>query len=72
MTRPVKLQINNSGAWRDMFRFDLDSVDAEAVQTAAVQLVEAVDHTGRTSLRICIANAEQTRLIHWNAEKGWT
>lgn len=35
MSRPCKLQINSKGAWRDVLNFDLDVVDAEALQHAA-------------------------------------
>ena len=34
MSRPCKLQINTSGAWRDLLRFDIDTIDADALQVA--------------------------------------
>lgn len=71
MSRPCKLQINNSGAWRDVVRFDIDAQDAEAIQAAAVNLVVLADPTGRTSLRIATADAFQKALIRWDAKKGW-
>lgn len=71
MSRPCKLQINNSGAWRDVVRFDIDAQDAEAIQAAAVNLVVLADPGGKTSLRIATADAFQTALVRWDAKKGW-
>lgn len=71
MARPCKLQINTSGAWRDVLRFDLDEVDAEALQVAAANLVVIADPGGRTGLRLSTADAFQTALIRWDAKKGW-
>lgn len=69
--RMVKLQINSSGAWRDVLRFDIDEHDVEAIQAAAVNLVVLADPDGRTSLRIATADALQTALIRWDAKRGW-
>lgn len=69
--RMVKLQINNSGAWRDVVHFDIDAQDAEAIQVAAVNLVVLADPAGRSSLRIATADALQTALVRWDAKKGW-
>lgn len=71
MSRPCKLQINNSGAWRDVLRFDLDAVDAEVLQIKAAELVCIADPTGRTNLRITLADSLQTTLVRWDAGKGW-
>lgn len=35
MTRAVKLQINQRGAWRNALSFDQDAVDVEAIQVPA-------------------------------------
>jgi len=71
MSRPCKLQINTSGAWRDLLKFDIDTVDSDALQDAAADLVRAADPTDRTSLRITMADSLQTTLIRWDAEHGW-
>lgn len=71
MSRPCKLQINSSGAWRDVLRFDIDSVDVEALQVAAVNLVLLADPKGNTTLRISTADAFQTALIRWDSKRGW-
>jgi hypothetical protein len=71
MSRPCKLQINSTGAWRDVLRFDIDLIDHEAMQIAAANLVLLADPDSRTTLRIVIADALQTVLVHWDAKKGW-
>jgi len=71
MTRPCKLQINTKGAWRDVLTFDLDTVDVEALQIAASNLVVIADPDGRTALRIATADGFQHALIRWDAKKCW-
>ena len=71
MSRPCKLQINTKGAWRDALSFDIDQVDAEALQVAAANLLVIADPLGRTTLRIVMADSLQTALLHWTAAKGW-
>ena len=71
MSRPCKLQINSSGAWRDLLRFDIDQVDDGALQDAAATLIEIADPTGRTTLRICTADALPAPLVYWGAKSGW-
>ena len=71
MTRPCKLQINSKGGWREVLAFDIDSVDADALQVAAANLVLIADPGGRTTLRIAIADAYQTALLRWDAKSGW-
>lgn len=72
MSSPCKLQINSRGAWRDVLGFDSDAMRAEALQVAASNLVMIADHSGRTTLRIVLADGLQTVLQHWTYEKGWT
>ena len=67
----VRLQINTSGAWKDILRFDIDAVDDQAIQIAAVQLVELAYPRGSASLRIATADAFQTALVRWDAKNGW-
>jgi hypothetical protein len=69
--RMVKLQINSSGAWKDLLRFDIDTVDDQAIQVAAAHLVNLADPDGRTGLRIAIADGYQTVLVRWDQKKGW-
>lgn len=71
MSRPCKLQINTTGAWRDVLRFDIDAVDAGALQLAASELVGIADPEGKASLRITMADSLQTTLVRWDAKNGW-
>lgn len=71
MSRPCKLQINTSGAWRDLLRFDIDTIDADALQVAAAELVSIADPEGRTTLRITMADSLQSVIVRWDAKKGW-
>lgn len=69
--RMVKLQLNTSGAWKDVLRFDIDAVDDQAIQVASVQLVELAYPEGRAKLRIATADAWQTALVYWDSKRGW-
>ena len=71
MSRPCKLQLNSSGAWRDLLRFDIDGVDCEVLQIKAAELLTVADPAGRISLRITMADDRQTALLHWTAKNGW-
>lgn len=70
MTRPAKLQINQSGAWRDVLRFDIDQLVNEAA------FLEAADKMMRSTgsmktMRIVSDESLPGRLMYWNAEHGW-
>lgn len=66
--KPVKLQVNTSGAWKDVVSFDAaDPVDSAKVQDAAQTLG---DVSGAT-FRIVIRDGMQTVLTHWSREHGW-
>lgn len=69
--RVVKLQINLRGAWRDALKFDLNEVDGDDVKAAAAHLVRLADPSGKTMLRIAIADGLQTALMRWDAKNGW-
>ena len=71
MGRPCKLQFNARGAWRDVLQFDLDAVDDEALQVAAVKLLLLADPQGGTKARICMADSFQSVLLYWDAKSGW-
>lgn len=71
MSRPCKLQINSTGAWRDMLQFDIDQVDAEVVQIKAAELVIVANPESRTTLRIVTCDGMQTALVRWDVKKGW-
>jgi hypothetical protein len=71
MTYPVKLQINSTGAWRDVLRFDMNAADICAVMDAAALLVILADPLCKTGLRISTADTHQKAISRWDAQKGW-
>lgn len=76
MTNPtqpllIKLQVNTTGAWRDVLLFDDQNIDL--VMTNADQLYRlAFDRSASgLSLRI-IATGDVAPVMTWKAAKGWT
>lgn len=66
--KPVKLQVNTSGAWKDVVRFDAaDPVASDKVMQAAPLLG---DVSGAT-FRIAMCDSYQTVLMSWTPDKGW-
>ena len=59
-TKPVKLQLNNSGAWKDLARFDAADADrADAIMNASAQLAAAAnDGHDRPQLTLRIVTDE--------------
>lgn len=76
MQKPCKLELNNSGAWKTLGKFDAAVEDAtDDIMTAAEHLAEALNapYTGRTalvSLRI-IAEGDTAPMMTWKQGKGW-
>lgn len=71
MSRPVKLQINQRGAWRDALRFDMATLaDKSLFLDAAAEMVRS---TGclETTMRIVTVSSLPECLMYWNAERGW-
>lgn len=70
MSRPVKLQINQRGAWRDIMRVDIDQLADEAGFLAgAAQMVGSSGQ--KAALRIVTDESLPERLKVWSAESGW-
>ena len=65
--RRVKLQINTSGAWRNVIDFDVD--DGGEVCALAETLVARSLNPDRSSLRVITPNA--VPLMLWTPETGW-
>lgn len=65
-SRIVRLQVNTTGAWRNVMDFDL--ADEADVLHLAPQLFGSAVHAG--SLRI-IVPGETGWLASWTAENGW-
>jgi hypothetical protein len=68
--RPVRLELNNSGAWKALATFDAGDDDMADKARAAGQLLGELGGQ-RTSLRICTAEALPVVLLRWTAERGW-
>lgn len=66
--RPVKLQINTAGAWRDVITFDVECEDE--VLYHAPNLVGCSVHPDRVSMRVIIPG-DTAPLLHWTHENGW-
>lgn len=67
--KPVTLQVNTTGAWRNIIGFD--AADAQA-SDSAMQAAELLGQacTG-AKFRIVLADGTQTCLLSWTAEGGW-
>lgn len=76
MLKPVKLELNNTGAWKTLGRFDADD-DAQSslVMDAAEDLVKTLhnseDPRGCPKLRVAIDDGLSTVLYQWTIEHGW-
>lgn len=66
--RPVKLQVNTSGAWKDVLFFDAGNDEKTGQVLHGVDILGPV---GSSSFRLAMRDAEQTVLMHWSAGKGW-
>lgn len=66
--RPVKLQVNTSGAWRDVISFDAGK-DVECAE--AMSAAETLGRISGAKFRVVIKGALQTPLMHWTRDAGW-
>jgi len=72
MTRPVKLQINQKGAWRDMMTVDIDQlVDEKQFLAVAAELVEYSGQEATTTMRIVTTASPLVCLMAWSTAGGW-
>ena len=74
MKKPVRLEINNSGAWKLLGRFDAaDDEASDDLLNDAERLAQSLSECGnRLTLRVSCADAPHLVLMHWNdAESGW-
>ena len=74
MKKPLRLEINNSGAWKVLGRFDTDDeFVANNVLVAAAQMAQALVAGGnRLTLRVSCADAPHVVLMHWSDQySGW-
>lgn len=69
--KPVKLQLNCTGAWRDVIRWDAAD---DAASDQVVAAAETLGRIGRASCRIAVADEggrSPTVLTHWSLDHGW-
>ncbi|CAM8627493.1 hypothetical protein MCEMSHM24_02727 [Comamonadaceae bacterium] len=67
--KPVKLQVNTAGAWKDVVSFDAaDAAAADHVMQGAALICAGAQ---QAKFRVVIADSLQTALSHWTLEKGW-
>ncbi|MGJ7611809.1 MULTISPECIES: hypothetical protein [unclassified Variovorax] len=68
--KPVKLQLNNSGAWKDVIHFDaVNDVSSEHVLDAANTLGNLDAH--RVTFRVVTEGQLPEVLMTWNKADGW-
>lgn len=76
MQKPCRLELNNSGSWKLLGRFDAaDEEQGALVMDAAEDLVRTLhnseDPKGCATLRLSIDDALQEVLARWSIEGGW-
>jgi hypothetical protein len=74
--KPVRLELNNSGAWKVLGRFDAaDDEQTSLVLDAAEDLVKTLhnseDPRRCPTLRVSVDDAQQQVLLRWSLEGGW-
>ena len=65
----MKLQINTSGAWKQVLTFSIEDVDL--VKQAAETLGEASASSGEGA-RLRILDGQDTVVLSWSLGAGWT
>lgn len=78
-TKPVRLELNNSGSWKVLGRFDADddeqaSLVMDAAQTLVQTLHNSEDPKGCPTLRVSMAHPADSVdlvLVRWDIERGW-
>lgn len=73
MSKPVRLEINDSGSWRVIARFDAaDEERANAILDAAERLAQALVWTDlRPKLTLRVSIDATNVLMRWSAREGW-
>jgi hypothetical protein len=66
--KPVKLQVNTSGAWKDVAFFDAGNGE---VGDQVVQGAEAISRATSTPFRVVMHDGLQSVLMHCDPVKGW-
>lgn len=76
MARIVKLQLNTSGAWRNLIDFDLDALnelDQARVLDSAGEMVAAAYRGRLVSMRVIPSDPAVgiSPLMRWTPDGGW-
>jgi hypothetical protein len=76
LKKPVRLELNNSGSWKVLGRFDAaDDEQCALVLDAAEDLVKTLHNSEDTkrcpTLRVSIDDNLQQVLLRWDIENGW-
>lgn len=76
MKKPVRLELNNSGAWKVLGRFDAaDDDQVSLVLDAAEELVKTLHNSeipkGCPTLRVSMADGLGDVLMRWDLVSGW-
>lgn len=70
MKKPCILQINSSGAWRNIVRFDAaEQVAVDAAMEHGSLLVRLTEP--QSKLRVVMDDGFQTPLMLWKLDTGW-
>lgn len=74
--KPVRLELNNSGSWKLLGRFDAADEDQTAlVLDAAEELVKTLNNGGQAkhcpTLRVSIDDSLCQTLLRWDLDRGW-
>lgn len=74
--KPVRLELNNSGAWKVLGRFDAaDDEQASLVLDAAEDLIKTLhnseDPKRCPTLRVSMDDGLGSTLLRWDLERGW-
>lgn len=70
MSKPVLLQVNNSGAWKTVAKWDATDDAASTKAHDAVDLLGQINDT--YTWRIATGDGDQLVLKRWDSKKGWS
>lgn len=68
--RLVNLEVNDSGGWRRVSSFDLDTFEDGELEWCAEALLR-MSANRKLKARIIPAGALEVPLVHWTAADGW-
>lgn len=68
MKKPVQLQVNAKGAWKNVMRFDAGD---ESGSAQVMEAAETLGRIGNVRFRIVIADGLSEVLTHYFPGNGW-